>query len=299
MQLARATTNILHCLIDDSHNISWNPTGSLLDCAFFETNFRYYLRPMQNPNFKNPSSRTAITLQEPYHSDQKYGLVVTGNINDNSAQEAMSRHVNRVLVLNMPRSNIKKEDWMILAQRSNDVLKVYTSQGIADTWGMSNNSEVVNFGVPLDILTDEDITQSEDVLIHDTSMLGRQLAGQFQQAGLTCNLTPHFHTFEDFSNQVKKHKVFITTTLNGNYEALCAVACGASVIGSNSVVEKSPGITIQNNGAQMLETVQSLLSTKQDIAANRKYLEENYNFGTFQTRITEIFNKKIREAYIA
>ena len=49
----------------------------------------------------------------------------------------------------------------------------------------------------------------------------------------------------------------------------------------------------------MLETVQSLLSTKQDIAANRKYLEENYNFGTFQTRITEIFNKKIREAYIA
>ena len=299
MHLARAATNILHSLIDDTYNIVWNPTGSLLDCAFFELDFRYYLKPIQNPNFKNPSNNTAVTLSEPYYSDQKYGLLVTGNINDNSDQEAMVRHINKVLVLNMPRGNMKKEDWMILGQRTRAILKIFTSESIAKSWGFTENVETIKYGVPLDILTDEDITQTDDVLIHDTSMLGKQLAGQLQQEGLKCELVNHFHTFEEFSNKVKKHKVFLTTTLNGNYEALCGVACGANVIGTNSVTDTAPGIVIQNNGAEMIKTIKELLENKQDVASNRKHLEENYNFDTFKTTVTDIFNKKIREAYIA
>ena len=301
MQLAKSTTNIIESVTQNKHNIIWRPSGGLNDCSFFESNFRYYLQPIQNPVFTNPSSRTAVTLKEPFFNDNTYGLIVTNDINDATPKESLYRHINNVVIFNTIRPpNMKREDFIITEKKNTKRTKLFMTDDIAASWEMPNNSVVVNYGVPLDILTTEDIEQSGDLLIHDTSMLGKQLMAAAQQKGLKVELVTQFTNFTDFSEKVKKYKVYLDTTLNGNYECLCAVACGAKVVGTRSCKKTAPGITIENNGGNLLNVIEQLLSSDSlDVKEGRDYLEEHYNFLNFKNTVTELFTKKIQEAYIA
>ena len=272
MQLARAVTNIISSLNHKKvHNIIFKASGGLNDCAIFETNFRYYMQPMQNHVFKNPSSRTALTLQEPFFNDNTYALSVTNDL----------------------------KDYIISSQKNTKRTKLFMNQHIADSWGDMPNSTVINYGVPLDLLTTDDIKQDIDLLVHDTSLLGQQIVGAAQQKGLKAERVQQFTSFEEFSEKVKNCKVYLDTTINGNYECLCAVALGAKVIGTASCKTTAPQITIENNGANILPKVEELLAKdRPDIEEGRKFLDENYNMGKFQAAVTELFNTKIQEAYI-
>lgn len=301
MQLARATTNIISSLILDKHNIIWRPSGGLLDCAFFETDYRYYLQPIQNPVFKNPSNRTAVTLPSPFFEDNTYNLIVTNDLKDRTPQDSLQRHINNVIVINTMRPpNMKREDHIILSQNTAKRTKIFMNDHIRESWGDMPNSHVIDYGVPLDILTTEDIEQKADVLIHDTSMLGKQIAATAQQEGLTTEVVSQFTSFEEFCEKVKKHKVYLDTTINGNYESLCAVALGAKVLATNSCKMTTPTITIENNGANILNKIKELLaSDKTDLESSREYLDQNYNFEKFKQAVTQLFTSKIQEAYIA
>jgi hypothetical protein len=174
------------------------------------------------------------------------------------------------------------------------------NQPIADSWGDMPNANVINYGVPLDLLTTDDIQQDNDLLVHDTSLLGKQLANTAQQKGLKVEVVTQFRSFEEFSMKVKNCKVYLDTTINGNYECLCAVALGAKVIGTGSCKMTTPQITIENNGANIMPKIEELLGQdKPNIEEGRKFLDENYNMGKFQETVTEIFNTKIQEAYVA
>jgi prophage maintenance system killer protein len=302
MQLARAVTNIISSLNHKkTHNIIFKASGGLNDCAIFETNFRYYMQPMQNHVFKNPSSRTALTLLEPFFNDNTYALSVTNDLNDNTPQDSLYRHVNNVVVFNQMRPpNMKREDYIISSQKNANRTKLFMNKHIAESWGDMPNSTVINYGVPLDLLTTDDIKQTTDLLVHDTSLLGKQIAGAAQQKGLTVEVVQQFTSFEEFSEKVKNCKVYLDTTINGNYECLCAVALGAKVIGTGSCKMTTPQIMIENNGANILPKIEELLTQdRPDIEEGRKFLDENYNMGKFQEAVTELFNTKIQEAYIA
>lgn len=301
MQLARAVTNIISSLNPKKvHNIIYRASGGLNDCAIFETNFRYYMQPMQNHVFKNPSSRTAITLGEPFFNDNTYALLVSNDLNDNTPQDSLYRHVNNVVIFNqMKPPNMKREDYIISSQKNANRTKLFMNEHIAASWGDMPNSTVINYGVPLDILTTSDIEQSNDLLVHDTSLLGKQIVGTAQQKGLKAEVVQQFTSFEDFSEKVKNCKVYLDTTINGNYECLCAVALGAKVIGTGSCKMTTPQITIENNGANIMTKVEELLAQdKLDVEEGRKFLDENYNMGKFQEAVSELFNTKIQEAYV-
>ena len=302
MQLARAVTNIISALDHKRiHNIIFRPSGGLNDCAFFETNFRYYMQPMQNHIFQNPSSRTAVTLKEPFFNDNTYALSVTNDLNDQTPQDCLHRHINNIVIFNQVRPpNMKREDYIITSQKNAGRTKLFMNQPIADSWGDMPNANVINYGVPLDLLTTDDIQQDNDLLVHDTSLLGKQLANTAQQKGLKVEVVTQFRSFEEFSMKVKNCKVYLDTTINGNYECLCAVALGAKVIGTGSCKMTTPQITIENNGANIMPKIEELLGQdKPNIEEGRKFLDENYNMGKFQETVTEIFNTKIQEAYVA
>ena len=300
MQLARAAGNIIHSLTDETHNILWCPSNSLLDCAFFETEYRFYMKPLPaQTHMANPYNNRAITLQGPFFNYQHYALMVSSNWNDNAAsREAHVRHISRVLIFNNYRGNIKREDWIILQQKNASITKICMADAYAQSWQL-NNLNVIQYGVPLDILNTEEIDHQQDVLIHDTSMLGKQLKMQFEKEGIKTTLVEHFRSFEQFNDTVKKHKVFLTTALNGNFEALCATAIGASVVVTNSVANKTPCMTSQNDGSKMLETVKELMGREEDTDSERQFLVDKYPFDKFQQSVTDIFNTTIREAYIA
>lgn len=302
MQLARATSNIIQALTyERPPNIIFRPSGGLLDCAFFETDFRFYMQPVQNPVFTNPRSRTAVTLKEPFFNDRSYSLIVCQDLKDNTAQQSLMRHINNVIVVNNMRPpNLKREDHIIMAQKTAKTTKVFMNQTIADSWGDMPNSTVIDYGVPLDVLTTDDIDRKIDILVHDTSLLGKQLVGSAEQMGLKAEVVNQFTSFEDFSAKVKNCKVYVDTCINGNFECLCAVALGAKVIGTASVKMRTPQITIENNGANILPKIEELLKADEpDIEEGRKYLDEHYNFAKFQDAVTTLFKNKIREAYIA
>ena len=99
---------------------------------------------------KNPSSRTAITLKEPFFNDNTYALFVTNDLNDKTPQDSLYRHINNVIIFNQVRPpNMKREDYIISAQKNAKRTKLFMNQHIADSLGDMPNATVVNYGVPL------------------------------------------------------------------------------------------------------------------------------------------------------
>ena len=68
------------------------------------------------------------------------------------------------------------------------------NQHIADSWGDMPNATVINYGVPLDLLTTDDITQANDLLCMIPGF-GKQIVGTAQQKGLKAEVVSQFYQF--------------------------------------------------------------------------------------------------------
>lgn len=293
MRLNHAMSNILHQTLEKNVNILYQPTYSLFDHILYELNFLFVT---VQPNCHNQKIVTTTNNNIDLYN---YDLLLSHNIFEaHKEQINIGLHINRIIChhSNSP-WQLKKEDRIILQNQ----LSKTTIINFSNNRLSYNKEHQIQYGIPLDIFSNTDISQKnhKKILISHNdinifNMLQKTLSSDFICMEMNLN-----DTVANINNALDSTNIYIDLT-NNYVNTLCALAKGCKCLITQQPPDKHlKDIYVFNNLNNITSNISNIALSTIDINNIRKYLDETYNFMSFQSNMNQIITHTAKkEAFV-
>lgn len=297
MHLSFINANILHQLLEEKVNIVYNPINRIFDDILYLIDFNFFV-------FGDymPTSSNCIALSSNYIDLYNYDIALFNGI-VNGSQQTVSKtlHINTMIFEHDPKpNNLKKEDILILNNKTKRIKKIFFNQQYMNTWNQ-DNSICLSYGVPTEIFKYVlSYVDRQDVLIYGNPILSQQIYNHLNNTNKTCAILDYSQLkLEQLNKKLNNYKTVINL-YNDNLLSLVAVAAGCNVItlANNSTI---PGVYAKQSIEQIIATLETVLQNNSgpNEATVAQYLDDNHNFDLFKIKLSELIRTTAkREAFI-
>jgi hypothetical protein len=298
MHLSFINANILHQVLEDDTNIVYNPTNKLFDNILYLIDFRFFVFGDYVPKTDN-----CTALSPDYIDLYNYDIAIFNGI-VNASQQTVSKtlHVNTLIFEHDSKNNsLKKEDLLILNNKTKGIKKIFFDQTILNSWNQSD-SIYLPYGIPTNVFKNNlEYNDRKDILIYGNPMLSQQLYSHFNNMQKSCSILDCSQlTIEELNKKFNNYKVVINL-YNDNLLSLAALAAGCHVITLGNTNSSPVGIYSKQSIEQIVQTLNDLLTNQQgpNNELIQKYLEDNHNFDLFKMKLSDLIRTTAkREAFI-
>jgi hypothetical protein len=284
--------NIIEQHLGSVPNIIYKPYSRIFDLILFDIGYNFFIFDSQY--YSNTSN--ALGLPESHIGLYNYSLYITNDLLD-LAKDSISKqlHLNSICFEhNKKYSQLKKEDLLIIEQKSKTVPKIFFDKNHLESWNQKS-SVLIEYGIPTDILRSE-IHRSDrqkDVLICNlpNNNIGFQLQSFLQQQNLVADIFElnNLKTLQDFSRYFNQYKVFIDLT-NQKLLSLTSFVCGCYTV---VLGDTNYGISSIRNVSSIDSIIQSLNINsyeESEYLHDMQTINDRYNYSLFKVKISDIIN---------
>lgn len=304
MRLSFVTSNILHQVLEWSEiNIVYNPTNTLFDKILYHAlpTFNFFVF---NPDYVS-SAENCLGVPESHVELYNYDLIIANSILDTS-RESLSRtlHANTVIFQHDNKNpKIKKEDLIILNNKTQSYHKVFFSNHKSAQWG-GIASSVIPYGIPQDIFKKqkEYSDRTKDILIISApnnigaKQLSSFIKDRYEVIDIIESKDYQNLNLNEINNKINDYRVIVNLA---DYDLmnLVGISCGCNVLTLANLDKPTPYISTCSSAKDIVEKLENIQEINQEDV--KTYLETNYSFSLFKLHTSQLIQAKAKqEAYI-
>ena len=298
MHLSFINANILHQVLEEEINIVYSPVNSLFDKILYLLDYNFFV-------FGDYVSKTdnCVALPQSHIDLYNYDLYLANGI-VNASQQTINRtlHTNTLIFEHSFKApNLKKEDLVILNNKTKNIKKIFFNQDYMRTWNQQD-SICLTYGVPLNIFRNElDYNDRKHVLIYANNIIGQQLHNHLSGDNIECSLLDMSQlSIQQINKKINNYKLVINLN-NDHLVSLAAAACGCHVIELSANPKQIPSIHCRSSIEQSVDLLKNILTNNNspDHRAIEEYLPQNHDFELFKIKISDIIRTTAkREAFV-
>jgi len=303
MYLSATTANILQKFNSQPINILYEPQRNLFDVSLASCGLNLFIDQRYNPLGIQDS--TVRLLNDVYFDLYNYNVGISNNIVGYSTQKRFSSlHLNTLIFTHSDRpQQIKKEDAVLLDQNLRREYKIFFSQSIANSWRFNNNVQVYNYGINKEFYDEKNERNNRVLLLNmEKSPHVESLAQFLHTHGIETDIVADIHFDIDILRTLfNKYSVCVEFNEYNIINLLTAIACGCKCItyATPMIVENyqnTPNLYFAKTVQDLISSIKEVKNTP--IREYQKYIETEYSFDNFKTRIVNTIEKANNEAFI-
>lgn len=307
MYLGFATGNVIQKFIPDIYNIIYYPQNNLFDYLIGNIAYNYYI-------LVNKNQKCFIDNMAYITSDMvglyNYNLSITNNILGYTTNNIKHFHINSLIFTHSHKpEHIKKEDSVLMDQRLTNEHKIFFSESSRQTWRLTKNTYVYNYGIPTVFEKTLQYPERKNVLILDleNTTYAKHVYQLLKNAGVETDIINTFDGNMLEINQIyNKYKICIDLAEHNIINLLCAVGSGC-----HGITIKNPmlfenykhvnGIEFANNIDNIVALINSILNNPDNDSMstnNSIEVKKQYDYDSFEKMTRSIIEKANNEAFV-
>jgi hypothetical protein len=303
MRLTAASSSIIHQLLDNQINVIYNPANHLFDhiLSTCVEDINYYVLSENTYNISENCRNISSEYIDLYNYDiNLYNEIISLIQSKNNIDRVF--HVTNLVFQHKPRPHkIKKEDLLLINQKTRTTDKIFFNKDIYDSWNF-DQSQLISYGIPLESFTNNSNDRPIDVLIlSNDRMISQQIYGHFIANDTKCETLTTMHNLriEEVNKKFNESKIIIDLE-NNTINQLCALACGCYVLCLSENTQDILYIQRYQSIDDMVYNCNKILNANsfQDTKAIKEYLNETFNYDQFKKHISQIMELNKRKAFI-
>jgi hypothetical protein len=298
MHLSFINANILHQVLENDINIVYNPTNKIFDYILYLMDSRFFVFGDYVSNTDN-----CVSLSSNYIDLYNYDVAIFNGI-VNASQQTVSKtlHINTIIFEHDPKQpNLKKEDLLILNNKTKGIKKIFFDQSNLQTWNQSD-SIYLPYGVPTNVFKNTVAYEDrKDVLIYGNQVLSQQLYNHLNNHQKTCSILDYSQLKIDQINKKLNNYKVVVNLHNDALLNLAAIAAGCQTISLSNNSNPSIGLHVKQSIEQVIQSLNDMLQSNQapNYELVQKYLADNHDFDLFKIKLSELIRTTAkREAFI-
>jgi len=189
---------------------------------------------------------------------------------------------------------LKKEDKHILSKKLKDVIKVFFSSAIRDSWGLSKDNNSYSMGYGCEIITQTNKIKNIAVLNFSQNSIINTIFSYIKNAFPDAQLVDNIENIENLA----QYKIIVC--LDGLYDIIYCAALGCVVLSNQDIQNSLPSVfrikNINDINAQLSEILSQDLSKLSSLSQH--LISNNFGLESFHRSISNAFSLLKNRTYI-
>jgi hypothetical protein len=308
MYLSFVNGNILQKFSKDRYNIVYYPQNNLFDYSLMlNDDYNYFIFGNNQKDYHMPN---IIDLPQSYISLYNYNLSMTNNIVGHTTNNLKQFHLNTIIFTHSYKPHyIKKEDALLINKRLTRETKVFFSEKSKESWGLSDNSHIVKYGIPQVFRNQTKQKDRKDVLVlnYENMPHNQQLCQAIKSEGYSCDIISSCTdtSLEDINNTFNQYKTCIDLADHNILNLMCSIAAGCSAISIKTPMLQNEyssvgGLLLVDSIASVVSQIKNVVDLSNDESREQYALQalKTFDYDTFKNSMKTLITRANSETFV-